>query len=128
MSTVQTKIAAAAGCAADHRGVYYRFRQFQLGALYSESNPTAELTADTISSQRQAFIAAVAADAAKSEFEAALEVTLVLRHVKALFEATDFDALTAAAARHKAAGTSKSPAGLVLIIGHWTGETVSKRG
>lgn len=77
---------------------------------------------DLISSNRTSFVESIREDSGKSELEASVEVAVVLRHLKATYEAIPFDALAQRVKSLKMSGTLERPAGFVAVYGHWTGE------
>ncbi|GFZ51707.1 hypothetical protein JCM24511_09475 [Saitozyma sp. JCM 24511] len=109
MSTPALKIAQSEGCWVDGRARYFRYRHNQLVGLYN-----------LISSNRTSFVESIREDSGKSELEATVEVAVVLRHLKATYEAIPFDALAQRVKSLKMSGTLERPAGFVAVYGHWT--------
>ena len=77
---------------------------------------------DAISAKEAEFVKAIRADTGKTEFEATLEVSVVLRHLRLLYEQSDFQTLTERVAKFHQGGRICRALGAALIVGHWTCE------
>lgn len=77
---------------------------------------------DVLSNHKTDFVKALQQDTGKPEFEATLEVSLVLQQLRLQYEDTHFEGLTERVAKHKTGGKIFTPYGSALIVGHKSGK------